>query len=151
MDTTLKLTILFLGVTFDVAVFFLLVTRRINERASLPWFVGSVIIMIFSLMPNVLEVLANVFGVDYPPALLFLIAILIMLLLLLYQSIHISVLQNKTQELAQNLAIISSLVNLERQPTRIEVTNNQCETTFASASSSLPQFTQGKNDMRLNR
>ncbi len=108
MDITLKFTILVLGVTFYIAVFFLLVTRRINERASLPWIAGSFVIMVFSLSPGLLEVMANVLGVSYPPALLFLIAILIILLLLLYQSIHISILQNKCQELAQNMAIFNS-------------------------------------------
>lgn len=147
MDNTLKLTILFLGIAFDVAMFFLLVTRRINERASLPWIVGSVIIMVFSLMPNVLEVLAQAFGVSYPPALLFLIAILIILLLLLYQSIHISILQNKTRELAQNLAILSSIVNKESQSTRLRESNKKDETTFLSTSSCSLLYSQEKHSI----
>ena len=145
MDNTLKLTILILGIAFDVAVFFLLVKRRINERASLPWIVGSFIIMVFSLLPNVLEVLAHALGVSYPPALLFLIAILIILLLLLYQSIHISILQNKSRELAQNLAIINSRVNKEPQTTRISETNNKDETTFLSISPNSGVFSQKQN------
>ena len=145
MDNTLKLTILILGIAFDVAVFFLLVTRRINERASLPWILGSVIIMVFSLMPNVLEVLAHALGVSYPPALLFLIAILIILLLLLYQSIHISILQNKSRELAQNLAIINSIVNKEPPPVRQEEPIQKDQTSLFSVSPSLPIFSQYKN------
>ena len=147
MDNTLKLMILILGIAFDGAVFFLLVKRQINERASLPWIVGSVIIMVFSLMPNALEVLAHAFGVSYPPALLFLIAILIILLLLLYQSIHISILQNKSRELAQNLAIINSIVNKEPQPTRMRETYKKDETTFLSTSSSSLTFSQGRNSI----
>lgn len=108
MDDTLKLTIIIIGLVFDFIVFFLLVTRRINERSSLPWIAGSLIIMIFSFVPSLLGIMAEFLGVSYPPALLFLIAILIILLLLLYQAIHISILQNKCQELAQNLAIMSS-------------------------------------------
>lgn len=108
MDITLKFTIIIIGIAFNIAVFSLLVTRRINERASLPWIAGTIVIMIFSLLPNFLEVIADHLGVSYPPALLFLIAILIILLILLYQSIHISILQNKCQELAQNMAIIKA-------------------------------------------
>lgn len=121
MDIMLKLTIFILGIIFFIAVFFLLVTRRINERASLPWIAGSFIIVIFSVMPSLLEVLADALGVSYPPALLFLIAILIILLLLLYQSIHISLLQNKCQELAQHLAIINSMGKKELYPKATEV------------------------------
>lgn len=145
MDNTLKLTILILGIAFCLAVFFLLVKRRINERASLPWIFGSVIIMVFSLIPNLLEVLANVFGVSYPPALLFLIAILIMLLLLLYQSIHISILQNKTRELAQNLAILSSRVNNDPKPSGQGEPTLIDQTSSFSVSSNLPLFSQYKN------
>ena len=115
MDTTLRVTILSFGILFDLAVFFLLVTRRINERSSVPWIVGSLIIMIFSLIPAALELIAHALGVSYPPALLFLVAILIILLLLLYQSIQISILQNKCRELAQNLAIISSIRDIKLQ------------------------------------
>lgn len=120
MDDTLKLTILILGIVFDCAVFFLLVTRRINERSSLPWIAGSFIIMIFSIVPSLLGIMAEFLGVSYPPALLFLIAILIILLLLLYQAIHISILQNKCQELAQNMAIISSVGNIKLRTCLLE-------------------------------
>ena len=144
MDNTLKLTILILGIAFDMAVAFLLVTRRINERASLPWIVGSVFIMVFSLMPKLLEVLAHAAGVSYPPALLYLIAILIILLLLLYQAIQISILQNKNRELAQNLAIINSIVNREHPQVQREESNAKEETMLLSTSS-LPFFSQEKS------
>lgn len=121
MDFTLKVSILVLGIVFDGAVFFLLVTRRINERNFLPWIAGTLIIMIFSLIPSALSVMANFLGVDYPPALLFLIAILVILILLLYQSIHISLLQNKCQELAQNLAILNRPRIFELQESELDV------------------------------
>jgi hypothetical protein len=133
MDIMLKLTILCLGVAFDIAVFFLLVKRRINERASLPWIAGSFIIMLFSLMPSLLEVMTDALGISYPPAFLFLIAILIILLLLLYQSIHISMLQNKCQELAQHLAIISSMGNIERHARVVETKETE-DTSFSTGS-----------------
>lgn len=142
MDITLRLTIFILGVTFDIIVFYLLVTRRINERASLPWIAGSFVIMFFTLMPDFLGVLANALGVDYPPALIFLIAILIILLLLLYQSIHISILENKCRELAQNLAIISSIGNIELQTSPMG--SEPSERFVKSISSNLPLSSQEK-------
>lgn len=134
MDITLQVTILIIGIAFDLAVFVLLVTRRINERASLPWIAGTLVIMMFSFTPSLLEVLADALGVGYPPALLFLIAILIILLLLLYQSIHISILQNKCQELAQNMAIINAgEVELLHRLVETKETN---ESTYLTATNS---------------
>ncbi len=117
MDGALRLTILVLGIGFVVAVLFLLITRRINERAALPWIVGSLVIMVLSLVPHILTVLANATGVSYPPALLFLFSSLVILLLLMYQAIQISVLQEKCRELAQNLAIMRSTV---LEPIRVD-------------------------------
>ncbi|MFA4885252.1 MAG: DUF2304 domain-containing protein [Desulfotomaculaceae bacterium] len=108
MSSVLKLFILVLGVVFVVAVVFLLVKRRINERNSLPWLAGSLVILVLSAVPELLDFLARITGIDYPPALLFLLATLIILFILLYQSIQISVLQDKCRELAQHLAIINS-------------------------------------------
>lgn len=112
MNLTLKVTVLLIGIVFVATLLYLLVKKRINERAALPWIAGAVIIIIFSILPNLLGVLARLTGVSYPPALLFLIAILVIILILLYQSIQISVLQAKCREMAQNLAIANSLNQL---------------------------------------
>lgn len=139
MDNKLRITILVIGIVFAISVFFLLVTRRINERASLPWIAGTFIIMIFSLLPSSLVVIAHILGVVYPPTLLFLLAILIILILLLYQSIQISILQNKCQELAQNLAIISSIRDIDLHPNNFK-TRETIETYEATSLSGSVNF-----------
>jgi hypothetical protein len=69
------------------------------------WFFGAIIILILSTIPEILAVIANLVGVDYPPALLFLIAILVILAIILYQSIQISILQERLRELTQQISI----------------------------------------------
>ncbi|HOV79240.1 MAG TPA: DUF2304 domain-containing protein [Bacillota bacterium] len=108
MGSVLRVFILVLGVVFAIGVVFLLVRRRINERNSLPWLAGALAVLVFSAAPELLDFLARVAGVDYPPALLFLLSTLIILFILLHQSIQISVLQDKCRELAQLLAVISA-------------------------------------------
>lgn len=107
MSTTLKFTILLLAVIFVVTVLYLLVRRKISERNSFLWLAGALIILLLSTIPDILQILAHVTGVDYPPTLLFLLSILVILFILLHQSIQISVLQDKCRELAQQLAIAS--------------------------------------------
>lgn len=108
MGSVLRVFILALGMVFVVGVVSLLVRRKINERNSLPWLVSALVILVLSAAPELLDFMARIAGIDYPPALLFLLSTLIILFILLHQSIQISVLQDKCRELAQLLAIVSS-------------------------------------------
>jgi len=105
MGGTLRVIILFIGLSAVVAVFYLLVRRKINERNSLFWLCGALAILVFSTMPDTLDIMAVLAGVKYPPTLLFLLSILVIMFILLYQSIQISALQEKVKELTQRLAI----------------------------------------------
>lgn len=105
MGSTLKIFILLCGIFSVAVVLHLLVKRRINERNSLFWLASALVILAFSTMPEILNILARLTGVDYPPTLLFLLSSLILLFMTLYQSIQISVLQERLKELTQHVAI----------------------------------------------
>jgi len=111
MNSTIKVFIILLGLILICSIMYLLVKRRINDRHSLFWFIGAFIILILSLFPEILEMLANMVGIDYPPSLLFLFAILVILAIVLYQSMQISVLQERLRELTQQMAIEHYLYN----------------------------------------
>lgn len=108
MSSTVKLIIFLLGISFVITVFYLLVRHKINERNSLLWLAGSLVILVLATIPNLLDIVAQWLGVSYPPTLLFLLSILVILLIILYQSIQISALQARCRELTQYLAIIES-------------------------------------------
>lgn len=108
MSDVLRITIFAMGSLFVVLVFYLLITKKINERASLPWITTCIVIMALAVIPSILRLLASLLRIEYPPALLFLIANFVLFLLLLYQSVQISALQAKCRELAQNLSILNS-------------------------------------------
>jgi len=76
-----------------------------SERNSFLWFFGSVIVLVLSLVPKLLDTLAKFIGISYPPALLFLVSILFLFAVVLNQSIQISVLNDRIKDLAQKLAI----------------------------------------------
>jgi hypothetical protein len=105
MSSLLKIIIFLSGALFTFTVLALLVRRKINERNSLVWLTGAVLIMIISLYPALLDWIARQVGVDYPPSLLFLFSILVLLVIVLYQSIQISMLNEKVKELAQHISI----------------------------------------------
>ena len=107
MGDILKLFILFCGLAFVGIIVFLLIKRKINERNSLLWLGCAIVILLFSAIPETLEILAGAVGVDYPPTLLFLFSILVLLLLVLNQSIQISILSEQLKDLTQNVAVNS--------------------------------------------
>lgn len=105
MSSILKLFILFSGIMFALTVMRLLLKKRINEKNSIVWLSGSTLILIIAANPELLDRLANYLHISYPPSLLFLLSILILLVIVLYQSIQISEINEKIKKISQHIAI----------------------------------------------
>ena len=105
MSEWLKWILAAAGLLYSGFAISLLVRKKINERNTLVWLVSCVIIVILSINPELLDAIAVKVGVNYPPSLLFLFSVLVLLLLALYQSIQISALQEKMKELSQYIAL----------------------------------------------
>lgn len=105
MSLSLRFVILICGISFSIAIIKLLVNRKFSERISLIWLISATAVFIISIFPKILDVFAKLLGVDYPPSILFLLAILILLFICFYHSIQISMLNNQVRELAQNMAV----------------------------------------------
>jgi hypothetical protein len=58
-----------------------------------------------SAFPSLLNWIAEKLGVEYPPSLLFLFSALILLIVVLSQSMQISILNDKIKQLAQHVAL----------------------------------------------
>lgn len=101
----LRIVYLIVGGSFASIVMYLLAKKKINERNTLLWLSGAVGILIIAAFPSLLNWTARKIGVDYPPALLFLFSALILLVIVLHQSIQISVLNEKIKQLAQHVAL----------------------------------------------
>ncbi|EXX85369.1 hypothetical protein BG53_07705 [Paenibacillus darwinianus] len=97
--------VLTVGLLFSGYVVSLLVRKKINEKNTLVWLGSAIIILILSVNPEILDTMARWTGVAYPPTLLFLLSLLVLLLLSLYQSIQISALHDKIKELSQYIAL----------------------------------------------
>ena len=82
--------------------------RRLNERYALLWLLSAIIILGLAVWQGLLEKLAKVVGIAYPPNALFLVAVAFILLLLLNFSAALSRLQDQTRLLAQRLAILEA-------------------------------------------
>ena len=92
-----------------LVVFELIRSRRLRERYALLWLLTGVVLLVLSLWRGGLNTIAGWFGISgYPPAILFAVGILFILLVLLHYSTVISKLSDQNSILAQRLALLES-------------------------------------------
>jgi hypothetical protein len=81
--------------------------RRLKERYALLWLATGVVLLVLSVWRDGLNTLAAWLGVTgYPPAVLFAVATLFILLVLLHYSTVISKLTDENVDLAQRIALL---------------------------------------------
>jgi hypothetical protein len=81
--------------------------RKLREDYSLLWLATALVLIALSVSRPLLDSLAAVLGiVTYPPAALFLVAIIFMLVILLHFSTVLTRLARENKEIAQQMAIL---------------------------------------------
>jgi hypothetical protein len=88
-------------------VFHLIRSRRLRERYALLWLLTGVVLLVLSAWRGGLNTIAGWVGVTgYPPAVLFAVALLFVLVVLLHYSTVVSRLADQNTVLAQRLALL---------------------------------------------
>ena len=105
MSLNLRIVILICGISFSVAIIRLLINKKFSERITLIWLISAMAVFAISIFPRILDVFASILGVDYPPSILFLLTILILLFICFYHSLQISILNNQIREITQNMVV----------------------------------------------
>jgi len=80
--------------------------KRFFEKESFLWVLGSVVVVILAIFPQLIIYLSNLVGIEYPPSLLFLVAIVFVLYLLFRQSEYVSLLKEQVKDLGQQVVIL---------------------------------------------
>jgi hypothetical protein len=95
-------------------VFELIRSRRLRERYALLWLLTGVVLVVLSAWRGGLNTIAGWFGVKgYPPAVLFAVGLLFVILVLLHYSTVISRLADQNVVLAQKLALLETRISEE--------------------------------------
>jgi hypothetical protein len=95
-----------------LVVFELIRSRRLQERYALLWLLTGVTLVVLSAWRGGLNTIASWFGVrGYPPAVLFAVGLLFVILVLLHYSTVISRLSDQNVVLAQRLALLENRVS----------------------------------------
>lgn len=105
-----------LGVLVLLVVINLVRTKRLTEEFALLWFVTAVVLVLTPLFIDYLDMAARAIGIAYPPAMIFLLAIISLLLILFQFSMRMSRFSDQIKVLTQEVALLNArLEDLEKQ------------------------------------
>lgn len=79
---------------------------RLPISHSIWWLSIAVMIGVFGIAPSLIDRMAHAVGVSYPPALLFTLAILVLVLKELHEDLEISTTRRRLLRLAQKVAML---------------------------------------------
>ncbi|MHB8762940.1 MAG: DUF2304 domain-containing protein [Deferrisomatales bacterium] len=102
----IRLQIVSLALSLGLLLFVLEMVRRrrLLERYSLPWLAGAAALVVLSASPRLIDRLAPMLGVAYPPTVLFLGGLFLLVLVALHFSLIVTKLTEQNRVLAQRLA-----------------------------------------------
>jgi hypothetical protein len=93
--------------------------RRLKERYALLWLATGIVLLVLSVWRDGLNTIAGWLGVStYPPAVLFAVATLFILLVLLHYSTVLSKLTDENVDLAQRIALLEERLRRDATATR---------------------------------
>ncbi len=131
MTLAVQITIIALGLILLIAVFKAAVQKKITEPHALLWILPCIFIVIGGFFPELTYRLSNFFNTEYPPAIIFAFAIIMVYLILFQCFKSLSVLTMRNKELASNVALQAERIRqLEETVCRLEEAIDRDSDTF---------------------
>ncbi len=106
MPLSARIIILVAGLGLFLFVFELVRKKKFREELSLMWLLLALIIASGSVIDLITDPLAKKLGVYYPPALVFMLVIMVLIISFFYFSFVTSDLKSKVKELTQKVALL---------------------------------------------
>ncbi len=112
-----KITTGILGAAIFLIILFLVRRGKLQEKYALTWFAIGMVVVVLGIFPVILDKIAVFTGISYAPALLFVIAVGVLLIQNLYLFIFASQNEVRIKELLQEVAVLNKLVAELREKT----------------------------------
>ena len=97
-----------LGIGLALTILTLIRRDHIHLRQGLFWTVVAVASLVFGIWPGLIDFLSQAVGIAYSPALLFLVAIVVLILRALFTDIALTQLKRDVRRLNQRIALSES-------------------------------------------
>ena len=105
MNATLQALTSIVTITFLAVIIRMVRARRLRAKYSFLWMLVGAVILVFAVVPGLLSRTAEVAGILYPPALLFLGATLLLLFIAVHFSWELSRIEERSRTLTEELAL----------------------------------------------
>ncbi|MBD7910225.1 MULTISPECIES: DUF2304 domain-containing protein [Clostridium] len=102
------------AILFMISIISKVKKKKFFERDSFLWMLGSIVVLILAIFPNLIIYLSNLIGIEYAPSLLFLVAIVFILHLLFRQNEQVSLLKEQVKDLGQRVVILEKIIDENR-------------------------------------
>lgn len=116
MPLSARIVIFFSGVALFVIVFELVRKKKFREELSIIWLFFALVVASGSIIDLVIDPLARILRIGYPPAIGFMMISLVLIASLLYFSLITSDLKGKVKELTQKIALLEQELNEREGP-----------------------------------
>jgi len=101
-----QLTSAILGLFLAGTILWLIRRDYLYSRHAFWWLLTAMMVMLLGIFPKIIDWLAAHLGVNYPPTLLFILGIGMILIKVISIDLHQSSLEKKVRRLAQRLAML---------------------------------------------
>ncbi len=81
---------------------------KFSIEESILWMIGSFAMLILAIFPKLIDGLAKIAGIEYPPSLLFVLCIIFLILINFRNSKMIAIQKEKIVELSQQVALLKN-------------------------------------------
>jgi hypothetical protein len=109
-----RIEVIAAGLVIWIVIFELVRRKHLLERFALLWLAAGIVVLVLAIWQGLLTTLSHAVGIYYPPAALFGLAFLFVLLMLLHFSITVSRLSDQNKVLAQRVALLRQELERER-------------------------------------
>ena len=109
-----RLTSATIAIIISIGILYLIRRDHLQPRYAPWWFLTATGIIIFGMMPQLIDAIGHKLGVHYPPTILVIIAICLILLKILRMDIDRSQRERQLRRLAQRVAILEGELKREK-------------------------------------
>ena len=110
-----RVEVIIVAILICVLIFELVRRKHLMERYAILWLVAGLTLLVLALWKGLLTTLSHAAGIYYPPAALFAVGFLFVLVMLLHFSMTVSRLSSENKMLAQRLALLQQRLEQEEE------------------------------------
>ena len=101
-------TVLVTGIALAAGILYLVRRDHLYIRQGLFWIAAALVSLAFAIWPTAIDAIGGELGIAYPPTLLFLTAILVLVVKALFADIAVTKLRRDLRRLNQRIALIEA-------------------------------------------